>query len=988
MASLNFKNNGFSPISVLGEGETTLTVTDASKFPTEVPFILTIWDSTTYDEINDDPDMEVVVVTAIVGSDYTITRAAEGTSDVAHAGGQLADMVWTAGSMNDPVYGIVTKIDASVDVTASQIATLINASEEVFNEANIDSDIARDSEVTADIGTHAALPNAHHNALHAVASHSDTDATGAELETLTDGSDADALHAHAVNDAAVALNTTHRTSDGSDHTFIDQSVISGASPTLVGTNITAIPADNITFNVLGTPTYETAQDWFNVIQTAGIISGFELSNTRLATELDVAAGTGIVKSTDSEIGSSVSFNFAGVQNVTLSGNNINYIYLDYNAGTPQIVATTNRASIELNRHFIIGRVYKNGTTLHILNAGVHLPNLARNEHERLVERDGFTYVSGSITSETGTLNLAVTAGVWYLGHNRITTDALDSSVADTWIYTHYGVSSWITDDATAEAVDCTHYNSGADVITSMGPNNYGTQWVYITSDSHWYVIYGTINGTLSAAQDDTPPTTLPPYVTHMGELIAKIIHKEDGTIVAIEIAQDVKFTSSGIPNHNDTGGLQGGTADEYYHLTSAEKTLFDTVEENAAADQTASEVPIIDSGSIITATDVEDALQENRTAIDLNTAKDTNVSTDLSEGTNTETTVDVNSSDGSNATLVSASTSRAGLLTKAKFDEIVANTSKDTNVSTDLSEGTNTETTVDVNSSDGTNATLVAASTSRAGLLTKAKFDEIVANTAKVTNATHTGDVTGSVALTIAADAVTYSKMQNVVNDERILGRVSGADGVVEELTPAQVRTSINVADGSTNDSMTDGVSCGYLADITAGLNATTRKGEHVISGTGYNLAGDAHLYTASKDTYVDVSTSAYVFTEVTLGAAAPAISGTNQRIMRVVTDATNVTSIADMRTMITSGVFSKINIQTTGIIALATLAYTTSSKACDVVGINIYPLWQNDAGNRQMSHAYSELSATTEYTVLGIKNLSTVNTIPALVNILVMNTP
>lgn len=38
----------------------------------------------------------------------------------------------------------------------------------------------------------------------------------------------------------VAANTTHRTSDGSDHTFIDQSVISGASPTLDGTNFTGI----------------------------------------------------------------------------------------------------------------------------------------------------------------------------------------------------------------------------------------------------------------------------------------------------------------------------------------------------------------------------------------------------------------------------------------------------------------------------------------------------------------------------------------------------------------------------------------------------------------------------------------------------------------------------------------------------------------------------------------------------------------------------
>ena len=50
--------------------------------------------------------------------------------------------------------------------------------------------------------------------------------------------------------------------------------------------------------------------------------------------------------------------------------------------------------------------------------------------------------------------------------------------------------------------------------------------------------------------------------------------------------------------------------------------------------------------------------------------------TNLSEGTSAETTVDVNSSSGTNATLVSASTIRAGLLTKAKWDEIVVNNGK------------------------------------------------------------------------------------------------------------------------------------------------------------------------------------------------------------------------------------------------------------------------------------------------------------------------
>lgn len=85
---------------------------------------------------------------------------------------------------------------------------------------------------------------------------------------------------------------------------------------------------------------------------------------------------------------------------------------------------------------------------------------------------------------------------------------------------------------------------------------------------------------------------------------------------------------------------------------------------------------------------------------------------------------------------------------------IALNTAKNTNVSTDLSLGTLTATTIDVNSSDGTNVTLIEADTTNAGILGSDKWDEIVANTLKVTNATHTGDVTGDTTLTIGADKV------------------------------------------------------------------------------------------------------------------------------------------------------------------------------------------------------------------------------------------
>ena len=58
-----------------------------------------------------------------------------------------------------------------------------------------------DNVFTAHTHTHASTTgqtaNDHHAEFHTIASHSDTTATGAELETLTDGSNADALHTHA-----------------------------------------------------------------------------------------------------------------------------------------------------------------------------------------------------------------------------------------------------------------------------------------------------------------------------------------------------------------------------------------------------------------------------------------------------------------------------------------------------------------------------------------------------------------------------------------------------------------------------------------------------------------------------------------------------------------------------------------------------------------------------------------------------------------------
>jgi hypothetical protein len=57
----------------------------------------------------------------------------------------------------------------------------------------------------------------------------------------------------------------------------------------------------------------------------------------------------------------------------------------------------------------------------------------------------------------------------------------------------------------------------------------------------------------------------------------------------------------------------------------------------------------------------------------------------------------------------------------------------------------------------------IAANTAKTGI-TSGQAGEITANTAKVTNATHTGDVTGATALTIASNVVNADKL-NVTGD-------------------------------------------------------------------------------------------------------------------------------------------------------------------------------------------------------------------------------
>jgi len=119
-----------------------------------------------------------------------------------------------------------------------------------------------------------------------------------------------------------------------------------------------------------------------------------------------------------------------------------------------------------------------------------------------------------------------------------------------------------------------------------------------------------------------------------------------------------------------------------------------TSDRNAIAEELnqavlASEVSIIDTGALTVTTEVESYLAENRTAINLNTIKNTNVPTALSAGTINATSYGITSDGGVDDIVLSQAiaTTSAGLLSgadKSKLDGIEVN-AKDDPIASDVS---------------------------------------------------------------------------------------------------------------------------------------------------------------------------------------------------------------------------------------------------------------------------------------------------------------
>ena len=106
------------------------------------------------------------------------------------------------------------------------------------------------------------------------------------------------------------------------------------------------------------------------------------------------------------------------------------------------------------------------------------------------------------------------------------------------------------------------------------------------------------------------------------------------------------------------------------------------------------------------------------------------------------------------------------------------------------------------------------------GSITESKLASSSVTAAKIAsgNVDNTALGTNSVStVKIQDDAVTFAKMQNTSNGARLLGRIDSGGGQIQEQTAAEVRTFLNVADGSIDGSALNAsnLSSGTVPDLS-----------------------------------------------------------------------------------------------------------------------------------------------------------------------------
>lgn len=261
----------------------------------------------------------------------------------------------------------------------------------------------------------------------------------------------------------------------------------------------------------------------------------------------------------------------GNTSLSLLNDAVNYIVIDYNAGSPIYKRINNVWEINESNIVPVYTIVRTDTILHSLNWDSLGEWLSNKIHKSIVKTQRYRRQNGLALAEKNTRELTLTDGIVYVWVNDVILESIDTAI-DNLIFYYKSDGSWTSSLVTQ--YNNSQYDDGTD-LQPLGNNDYWVCYIYrwVEDQKHLYMtLWDQSYNTLADAQEASI-TTPPNVISQHAVLVGKIIVEEwANTATSIESAFDTKFTSTTVTSHQDLLDLQGGATGEYYHLTSNEYT--------------------------------------------------------------------------------------------------------------------------------------------------------------------------------------------------------------------------------------------------------------------------------------------------------------------------------------------------------------------------------------------------------------------------------
>lgn len=325
-------------------------------------------------------------------------------------------------------------------------------------------------------------------------------------------------------------------------------------------------------------TYSTLQHVINTMFSAGIITGGNIT-VQSATQVRVAEGTGMVRVANDTVSSLPCINWAQTDFTVPADDVVRYFGVIYNGGAP-IVEMRSAFTWNKETEIPLGAALRNtGGTIFVsvfrpYRSGDAVTNIIeRFDSIAPVQRDN--EVGGLIISETGTRQLIVTAGKIWLRLSDFVQPAINTSTGSTFLSAHYNGVAWIYTPGLTQWPN-TVYNDVASGLVPITGNRFVNLWFYLgASGGGLRMVYGQAQHVLlaDALAESEPgffPTNLRGFLLLVGKLTFQNGAAVASSLVSPFLGQGLGGAGGGaVSTHNNLGGLQGGIAGEFYHLSAA-----------------------------------------------------------------------------------------------------------------------------------------------------------------------------------------------------------------------------------------------------------------------------------------------------------------------------------------------------------------------------------------------------------------------------------